>query len=261
ISMDICEKTAYLHEVCGMTAQANFCREVANKFRAAVREHLIDWSNMTAVGTGTPTPGCETSQAMAIFYNIFTEEEKPAAYKVLLDKIHEQNDHLDTGVLGARVIFHVLTAFGDSDLAYKIITDPTYPSYGSFVVRGETALPEDFSREDQGVNSRNHHFFGDISAWFIKAICGINYNPDADDLTRADITPHFVTDLSHAEACHECPMGKIAVKWERTDDNTVKLDVTYPEGLHGKLIFDGWTCVCGKKETDAKSGTFVLKRA
>ena len=85
-----------------MTAQANFCREVANKFRAAVREHLIDWSNMTAVGTGTPTPGCETSQAMAIFYNIFTEEEKPAAYKVLLDKIHEQNDHLDTGVLGAR---------------------------------------------------------------------------------------------------------------------------------------------------------------
>jgi alpha-L-rhamnosidase len=184
---------------------------------------------MTAIGEGTPTPGCETSQAMAIFYNIFTEEEKPAAYKVLLDKIHEQNDHLDTGVLGARVIFHVLTAFGDSDLAYKIITDKTYPSYGSFVVRGETSLPEDFNNENQHVNSRNHHFFGDISAWFIKCICGINYNPDADDLTRADITPHFVTDLSHAEAYHECPMGKIAVKWERTDDNTIKLDVTYPE--------------------------------
>ncbi len=261
ISMDICEKTAYLHEVCGMTAQADFCREVAAKFRAAVREHLIDWSSMTAIGEGTPTPGCETSQAMAIFYNIFTEEEKPAAYKVLLDKIHEQNDHLDTGVLGARVIFHVLTAFGDSDLAYKMIVDPTYPSYGVFAARGDTSLPEDFATDDRGVNSRNHHFFGDISAWFFKAICGINYNPDADDLTRADITPHFVTGLSHAEAFHECPMGKIAVKWERTDDNTIKLDVTYPAGMHGKLVFDGWTCVCGKKETEAKSGSYVLKRA
>ena len=263
ISMDICEKTAYLHEVCGKTAQAKFCREVAQQFRAAVREHLIDWTNMTAIGEGTPTPGCETSQAMAIYYNIFTEEEKPAAYKVLLEKIHEQNDHLDTGVLGARVIFHVLSAFGDSDLAYKIIVDPTYPSYGSFVARGETSLPEDFNRPDQHVNSLNHHFFGDISAWFIKCICGINYNPDANDLTRADITPHFVTALSDAKAYHVCPHGKIEVDWVRGDNDTVTLNITYPEGMHGRLVFpDGWVCAaCGKTETDAKSGTFVLKRA
>ncbi|MBQ8577226.1 MAG: family 78 glycoside hydrolase catalytic domain [Clostridia bacterium] len=263
ISMDICEKTAFLHEVCGYEAQAKFCRAVAEKFRAAVRTHLIDWNSMTAIGEGTPTPGCETSQAMAIFYNIFTEEEKLAAYKVLLAKIHEQNDHLDTGVLGARVIFHVLTQFGDSDLAYRMIVDKTYPAYGAFVAHGDTALPECFSVSDNHIDSRNHHFFGDISAWFIKAICGINYNPAADDLTRADITPHFVSGLTHAEAFHETPMGKISVRWERSSDNEITLCVEYPEALHGSLVFDaGWVCKkCGKSQTDAKAGTFVLVRA
>lgn len=262
ISMDICERTAYLHEVCGRTAQAKFCREVAEKFRAAVRAHLIDRKTMTAIGEGTPTPGCETSQAMAIYYNIFTDEEKPTAYKVLLAKIHEQNDHLDTGVLGARVIFHVLIAFGDSDLAYKMIVEKTYPAYGAFVAHGDTALPECFSVNDQHIDSRNHHFFGDISAWFIKCICGINYNPDADDLTRADITPHFITDLTHAEAFHETPMGKISVKWARTFDDEVTLTVDYPAALHGRMAFEGYVCAkCGKSETDAKAGTFVLKKA
>ena len=58
-------------------------------------------------------------------------------------------------------------------------------------------------------------------------------------------------------------MGKIEVKWARGEDNTLTLNVTYPEGLHGKLVFpDGWVCAaCGKTETDAKSGTFVLKKA
>ena len=268
ISMDICEKTAFLFEQCGKPEQAAFCHTVADEFRDAVRKHLIDWNTMTAVGTGTPTPGSQTSQAMAIFYNVFTEEEKPTAFRVLLAKIHENNDHLDTGVLGARVIFHVLTAFGESDLAYKIIVDPTAPSYGNFVARGETSLPESFGEEREyapgrlSVDSRNHHFFGDVSGWFIKGICGINYNPTAADLHEIVIAPHFLTALTHAEGFHITPFGKVSVSWARNEDGTVTLKVEVPEELNGTIIFDrGWTCAeCGKTEITAKSCTVVLKK-
>lgn len=280
ISMSICEKAAFLHEECGYPAQASFCRDVANHFRQAIRKYLIDWSTMTAIGNAkdsaaiydkkaldetVPTTGCETSQAMAIYYNIFTEEEKPTAYKVLLEKIHEQDDHLDTGVLGARVIFHVLSAFGDSDLAYKMIVNKTFPSYGAFIPHGDTALPENFSVTDNQIDSRNHHFFGDISGWFIKCIGGIQYNTEANDLTHADIMPHFISDLTHAEAFHVTPHGKISVRWERNqnDKNEVLLTVEYPQTLHGKIVFDqGYVCTaCGKTETEAKSGTYRLKKA
>ncbi len=240
ISMDICEKTAFLFEKTGQLPQAEFCRRVANDLKQAIREHLVDLDTMTAIGVGTATPGAQTSQAMAIFYNVFTEEEKPEAFKVLLRKLAEENDHLDTGVLGARVIFHVLSDFGYADYAYKIMTDTEAPSYGHWVARGETALPEDFLRYDQHVNSLNHHFFGDVSAWFIKSICGINLNPDADDIHHLKIAPHFISALDSASAYHIAPDGKIAVEWTRKD-NIVELTIEAPKTMWTELVSDfGW---------------------
>ena len=251
VCLDLCRKAAFLFNAFGRTAQATFCQGLAENFRNAIRRHLIDWSTYTAVGCDSPHTGSQTSQAMAIYYDVFTEEEKPAAFRVLLEKIREENDHLDTGVLGARVIFFVLSQFGHSDLAHKIMVDPTYPSYGEWVARGETALCEDFNRYDMKINSLNHHFWGSISAWFIQCIAGIHFNPNADDIHRADITPHFITSLAHAQAYHICPDGKIEVSWQRTGEKTAELTLTVPEGIHGNLILE-------KEWADAKTGQSAL---
>ena len=53
----------------------------------------------------------QTAQAMAIEYGLLENGEKKAAFEVLLDIIHEADDHLDTGCLGARIVFHVLAKF------------------------------------------------------------------------------------------------------------------------------------------------------
>ena len=261
VCMEMCREAAFLFRLCGRNAQADFCQTMSDNYRTAIRNHLIDWSNYTVVGCNTPHTGSQTSQAMAIYYNIFTEEEKPAAFRVLLEKIKEENDHLDTGVLGARVIFFVLTQFGHSDLAHKIMVDPTYPSYGQWVARGETALCEDFNRYDMHISSLNHHFWGSISAWFIQCIGGIHFNPNADDLSRVDITPHFITSLSQAQAHHICPSGEISVSWQRTGEKTVELTVTLPEGLHGQLILEkGWAdAKTGRSALAAESRTYQLK--
>ena len=51
----------------------------------------------------------QTGQAMAIFYGIFEEGEKQKAFEVLLRQLEDCGRHMDTGVLGARVLFHVLS--------------------------------------------------------------------------------------------------------------------------------------------------------
>ena len=102
LSMDIAEKAAYIFGVLGMAPQQTFAASLAAQFRAAVRERLVDFSTMTAAGN------CQTSQAMALFYGIFEPGERPAAFDRLLRLIEEQDGHMDTGVLGGRVIFHVL---------------------------------------------------------------------------------------------------------------------------------------------------------
>ena len=169
-------------------------------------------------------------------------------------KLREENAHLDTGVLGARVIFHVLSEFGYADYAYKIMVDPEAPSYGHWVARGETALPEDFLRYDQHVNSLNHHFFGNVSAWFIKSVCGINLNPDANDIHFVRIAPHFLSALDHAKAYHIAPDGKIAVEWTKTDGRA-ELTLEVPASMKFEFVPDfGWSI-----ESEASNKYILVK--
>ena len=88
------------------------------------------------------------------------------------------------------MIFHVLSRFGYSDLAFKMITREDYPSYGNWVKRGATTLRENFLPDN--VASMNHHFWGDVSAWFIKCVAGIRPNPSKHNVNELKIAPSFI---------------------------------------------------------------------
>jgi alpha-L-rhamnosidase len=252
-SFDICTKAAFLFDVLGMDLQRDFCAEVGKRLRSAIRARLIDYSAMTAAGN------CQTSQAMTIFYDIFEPCEKQQAFQVLLNQIRERGNHIDTGILGARVIFHVLSAFGYSDLAYEMITVPTAPSYGEWVARGETSLPESFAADPLRKDSGNHHFFGDISSWFIQSIAGIRLNPYRCNINEVNIEPHFIEKLAEARAYHEAPAGKIAVEWKRERDR-VKLCVSVPDSMTGRIrLQNTYMFSDGHSEKGLESGTHEYK--
>ena len=221
ICMDICDKAAFIFGEIDMPEHEAFARSLHARLRAAARKRLLNLSSMTAEGN------CQTSQAMAIYFNLFEPGEKPAAFQVLLRLIEQADGHMDTGILGARVIFHVLAEAGEVDLALNMITRPDFPSYGWWVAKGATSLWEDF-RED-AVASLNHHFWGDISHFFIRQLAGINYK-----LGELTIAPKFAAALTHAEGWHTAPEGEIRVRWERKGED-ITLDVTVPEGLEGMV--------------------------
>ena len=207
ISMDIANKTAFMLNEIGLSKEARYASEQAQNYRKAIRDNLIDFNDMTVSGN------CQTCQAMCLYYGVFEENEKKAAFEVLIKLIHDADDHIDLGVLGGRVIFHVLSDFGYSELAYKMITRPDYPSYGNWLSRGATTLWENFAPDS--VSSPNHHFWGDISAWFIKHISGINYNPTGADLKEIIIKPEFISSLTNASGYYISKFGKIVSSWRR----------------------------------------------
>ena len=54
------------------------------------------------------------------------------------------------------------------------------------------------------------------------------------------IQPDFLTALDFAKATHKAPAGEIAVEWRR-DGDAVVLNVTVPEGMHGRVLLpQGW---------------------
>jgi len=255
ISMDICRKASSIFEVLGMTAQQEFAMKLYQKLRTSIRKYLIDFSTMTAIGN------CQTSQAMAIYYDVFDEAEKQQAFQVLLKCIEEADNHMDVGILGGRVLFHVLSAFGKSDLAYSMIVRPDFPSYGYWVSQGSTTLWESFHLPDENVDSFNHHFWGDISGWFIQWILGIQLNPYFNDLKEIKICPQFITNLSYAEGYHEGPDGKISISWTRENEEKIILKVSIPKAMHGQIILpNDWKFPNGTSQQPACSGEFTVIR-
>ena len=264
--LDIARKSALIYDRLGMAELREFCLGIARGYREAIRRHLIDLDTCVAAGA------CQTSQSMAISFGIFEKDELPLAYEAMRRFAREMDYHVDCGVLGMRHVFRALSEAGDTEAVYRMIINPTAPSYADMVNRGETTLAEDFNALGERINSRNHHFLGDVSAWFIDTLCGIRVNPQMeaslreglkcgafshfDGASRVDVVPHMPESLGFAEARHETPYGEVKVRLNRVRDGWISVKVTAAETLHGRILppegyhFDG----CG--EYPLKTGEY-----
>lgn len=234
--LDTLKKSEFIFDTIGKKYEKEYVIRLYDEIREAVRKEFIDAESCTADTV------CQTSQAWAIYFDVFNENEKDKAFIKLLDVIHENNDFIDFGILGARIMFHLLSAYGEYELAYKMITRPEWPSYGHFIEQGLTALPESFFPEYEDCDSLNHHFFGDIANWFISNVAGIKYNPDGKSFNKVIISPCFIEKLTFAEASLETPFGKVAVKWERKG-NEVKIYTDADERLQLEVIVNNTTLI------------------
>ena len=138
------------------------------------------------------------------------------------------------------MIFHVLSAYGHTDLAYKMITKEEFPSYGYQIANGATSIWEDFRRVDDAPISRNHHFFCDYISWFMKNLIGLNVNPYRRNPNEFFLAPKFIAALDHAEATYNAPAGEVRISWKR-DDDEILYSVTLPEGAKAEIALEaGW---------------------
>ncbi len=232
ISMAICDMASFIFSELGKKAQADFAKALYTEFRDAIRSSLVDFNKMSVLSD------TQTALSMAIYFGVFEKSETPLAVKRLINVIHQSNDLLDGGFLSGRFLFHVLSDNGYADLAYKMIAGPAFPSYGYWFKNDATSLWEDFYPESR--NSMNHHFWGDVSAWFIKAVAGIRLNPESNNIRRVDICPNFLSALTFAEGWHNSPEGIISVRWDKDGDEAV-ISITMPETMKGRLYLpDGW---------------------
>ncbi len=231
--LDYCRKAETVFSVLGMCARADRAAEAAGKLYAAAREHLVDAHACTVLGD------TQTAQALGLYHGLFTPEEGPAAVAHLLALIEAANGTFDCGILGLRVLFHVLSAHGHADLAFKLITQETFPSYGYMIACGATTLWETFHRIEGTSPSLNHHFFGDILSWFLQNAVGIRVNPHRRDPNELRVSPTLVDTLAHARGSYGAPAGEVTVAWERRGEGLV-LSYSVPAGVTAELCVEGW---------------------
>ena len=151
-----------------------------------------------------------------------------------MESVEKEGCHVDIGLLGSKHVFRALSRIGRTDLAFKMLTNPTKPSPVEWIQKGGTTLWEDWG---DGA-SRNHIMVGDFMAWAYQYLGGIQLPekagscaaiPDvsATALREVVIAPQFIDALMWAKASVNGPNGPITTAWRR-DGKKVTLDVTVP---------------------------------
>ena len=176
----------------------------------------------------------QTAYVLALSFDMLPENLRERAAERLVENIKQFDNHLTTGFLGTPYLCDVLTRFGYTDIAYKLLMQKTYPSWLYPVTMGATTIWErwdgiksDSTFEDAGMNSFNHYAYGCIGDWMYRVVAGIDTYDDAPGYKHIKIFPHTDTSLTMAGADLQTYYGNISSHW-KTENNNLMLDVEVP---------------------------------
>ncbi|MGV8136967.1 MAG: family 78 glycoside hydrolase catalytic domain [Mangrovibacterium sp.] len=195
--------------------------------------------------TGIYANGSQTAQAVALALEIVPKEYEAKVAENLNRSIAENNYHLDFGVLGSKYVPRMLSKYGYSETAYKMATQKTAPSWGNWIQQGFTTLAETWVLSPEFRDaSVNHVFLGDISAWMVNSLAGINYDTRERGFEKIIIKPDYIGDLSWVKGEYKSVKGLIKSEWTREGDQ-IKLMVTIPANTRATIYTDKTTNVRG----------------
>jgi len=161
--------------------------------------------------------------------DIVPENQKKTTLQYLHDSVVKNHDyHVDTGILGTRFLFEVLSNNGFDEIAYKVASQKTYPSFGYMIEEGATTLWERWEKLTNGaMNSHNHIMFGTVDSWFYKYIGGINcISPGWE---KIKINPRFIGDLKFSTVSVGTIKGEVYCSWEKYETG-IKINIRVPVG-------------------------------
>ncbi len=179
--------------------------------------------------------GTQAAQSVGLALGLVPEEHAQAVADNLVRMIRDNGHQLDFGMLGSKFVPAMLVKYGYADDAYKMIIRPEAPSWANWIHRGLTTLPETWVLDkDFKDASLNHAFLGDISAWMMNSLAGINPNPKKPGFAGIIIRPQFINGISWAKGEYRSVRGLIRSEWKR-EGNQIELNIIIPANTEAEL--------------------------
>jgi alpha-L-rhamnosidase len=176
----------------------------------------------------------QTAYLLALAFDLLQREDRPSAAARLVENLKNNGWHLSTGFIGIRLLNPVLTEMGYADVAYRLLTNKTYPSWLYPVTHGATTIWERWDGwtaekgfGDARMNSFNHYSLGSVGQWLFSDVAGIACDKAVAGFERITIKPHVGGGLKFARATYNSIRGPISTSWKLTGDK-LALDVTIP---------------------------------
>ena len=184
--------------------------------------------------TGNVDNHTAAAQAYALYFNLIPDHSANAVVDVLLRDITANNNHISSGIFGTKFLMEVLSRTGNTDIAFKMAKQKTFPGWGFMIANGATTLWEHWELSEN-TYSHNHPMFGSISDWFYRNMAGIRPADDAVGFNKIIIQPQ-IENLKWAKASYNSINGKVSSRWRKTG-NTFTWDISIPVNATATIYF------------------------
>ncbi|MCE2834948.1 MAG: glycoside hydrolase family 78 protein [Chitinophagaceae bacterium] len=182
--------------------------------------------------------GFQTELSVPLHFGLVPDSVRTRVAARLAERVRADGRHIDVGLLGTKSILNALSENGYADLAYEVALQEDFPSWGWWIRNGATTLFENWPVDAQQDISMNHIMFGEIGAWFYKALGGIRPAESHPGFRRVTLTPNFVPGLDRFSAEYTSVRGKIISAWERRKDG-IQYRIGVPGGMEASLTLPG----------------------
>jgi alpha-L-rhamnosidase len=182
----------------------------------------------------------QTAYALALQFDLLPEELRAEAARRLAADVSERG-HLTTGFVGTPYLCHVLSRYGHTDLAYRLLNRKEYPSWLYPVTQGATTIWErwdgqkpDGTFQDPGMNSFNHYAYGAIGEWMYRVVAGLEVDPAEPGYEHVLVQPQPGGRLTSAEARLETLYGETESGWA-VGDGKATVTAVVPANTHATV--------------------------
>ncbi len=204
----------------------------ATKYRQLLAATKAEFQKSFVLEDGKLAGDSQTAYCMAICFDLLTDQQREQAAAHLVERVKAKDTHLSVGFLGVNILLPALTEIGRSDLAYRLIQNKTYPSWGYSIEQGATTIWErwnSYTKKDGfgpvKMNSFNHYAYGSCSEWMFRSMLGID--TDGAGFQKIKMKPEFDQSVSWAKGHYDSIHGRIRSDW-KWDGATFQWAITVP---------------------------------
>ena len=207
----LCSKMAKFAEILGFAEDVTFFQREITTATVVFNDKYFNRV------TGRYANNTVTANILPLWFGMVPKGLEDKVMNNIVDKTeNEYGGHVSTGVVGIQQLMRTLTEYGHGDLAFKIASNDTYPSWGYMVRNGATTIWElwNGNTADPAMNSGNHvMLLGDLILWEYEYLGGIRALEPG--YSKIQLNPYPIEGLDFVNCAYESVSGRIESSWRR----------------------------------------------
>ena len=219
----LCGKMAKFAEILGFDEDVDFFQQEITTSTIAFNDKYFNRV------TGVYANNTVTANILPLWFGMVPKGLEDKVMESIIDKtMNECGGHVSTGVIGIQQLMRCLTEYGHGDLALKIASNDTYPSWGYMYRNGATTIWElwNGNTADPAMNSGNHvMLLGDLILWEYEYLGGIRALEPG--YSKIQLKPYPIEGLDFVNCSYNSVSGRIESHWKR-EGNHFEWDIVIP---------------------------------